>query len=104
MCHPDQVRLPNSYEDGRSYIEHAISSNQAEGIFDGKEFISKMAMDSQSVRYDIVAKFDMNESGVILFKCPSCGSSLPLEKKESTGTCKYCGGFYPIPRKLLDAI
>jgi predicted RNA-binding Zn-ribbon protein involved in translation (DUF1610 family) len=96
--------LPNSFEDGRNYVEYAISSNQAQGVFDGKAFVSKMAMEAQSVRYDVVAKFEMNDSGAILFKCPNCGASLPLESKDSTGTCKYCGGTYAIPRKLLDAI
>lgn len=96
--------LPNTFEDGLSYVENAISTNKVQGTIDGKEFVSTLAMQSQSVRYDIVAKFEMNENGAIVFKCPNCGASLPLTGKESTGECKYCNSTYAIPRKLLDAI
>jgi predicted RNA-binding Zn-ribbon protein involved in translation (DUF1610 family) len=99
-----KYQLANAFEDGQRYVEYSISSGQVQGVFNGKEYVSKLAMQSESVRYDIVAKFEMSENGAIVFKCPTCGASLPLTTKESTGKCQYCGSSYAIPRKLLDAI
>lgn len=99
-----RFQLPNTFDDGRARIESAIASNLAQGSFDGKEFVNKTTLDKEPVHYEIVAKFEFQENGAIAFKCPSCGASLTLQSKEPSGTCKYCGGSYTVPRKLLDMI
>jgi len=85
-------------------VESAITSGQVEGVFDGKEFISKYGLQRETVRYDIVTKFEMSSSGAIVITCPKCGAALPLEGKESSGKCQYCGTPYTVPRKILDLV
>jgi DNA-directed RNA polymerase subunit RPC12/RpoP len=99
-----RFNMPNSFEDGKNVVEFFISSDKAQGTFDGRGFVSKLALERESVRYEIVAKFEMNSSGNFVLKCPGCGASLPLDKKESTGKCTYCGSSYVVPKKLLDLI
>lgn len=96
--------LPNTFEDGQARIEASIASNLVQGSFDGRDFVNKITLDKESVHYEIVASFEFQKNGAISFKCPSCGASLELKDKEPTGSCKYCGGSYTVPRKLLDMI
>ena len=85
-------------------VESAITSGQVEGVFDGKEFVSKYGLQRETVRYDIVTKFEMSSSGAIVINCPKCGAAIPLQGKESNGNCKFCGTPYTIPRKILDLV
>ncbi|MGD0395711.1 MAG: hypothetical protein ABSB26_02215 [Nitrososphaerales archaeon] len=79
-----------------------ISSGKVEGVFDGRDFMSHYALQRETVRYDIVSKFEVDKNGVIVLNCPNCGASIPLEQKESMGKCKFCGTAYTILRKILD--
>jgi exosome complex RNA-binding protein Csl4 len=83
-------------------IETMISSGKVEGVFDGRDFMSHYALQRETVRYDIVSKFEVDKNGVIVLNCPNCGASIPLEQKESMGKCKFCGTAYTILRKILD--
>ncbi|MDG6978046.1 MAG: hypothetical protein JRN58_03100 [Nitrososphaerota archaeon] len=99
-----RFNLSNTLEDGQARIEACIASDSVEGSFDGREFVNKRALERESVHYEIVAKFELQKNGVIVFNCPSCGASLTPEGKEPTGACGYCGSSYTLPRKLLDMI
>ena len=79
-------------------------SGKVDGVFDGKDFMSHYALQRETVRYDIVSKFEVDKNGVVVLNCPKCGASLPLEQKESTGKCRFCGTAYTVPRKILDLI
>jgi len=99
-----RFNMPNSFEDGKNVVEFFIASDKVQGAIDEKDFVSKVALERESVRYEIVAKFEMTSSGSFILKCPGCGASLPLDKKESTGKCTYCGSSYVVPKRLLDLI
>ena len=94
--------LPSSPADSQRLVETMISSGIVEGVFDGKDFKSHYALQKESVRYNIVAKFEVGKNGVVVLSCPNCGASIALEQKESTGKCEFCGTAYTIPRKILD--
>ncbi len=96
--------LPSSDADGRKLVESNIATKKVEGLLEGDQFVNKFGLAKEQVRYDIVAKFEVGESGVLVMKCPSCGASLPVKGKESTGTCVHCSTSYAIPRKALDLI
>jgi len=96
--------LPSSPADAQRLIETMISSGKVEGVFDGRDFKSHYALQKESVRYDIVTNFELGKSGVVVLSCPNCGASIPLEQKESTGKCKFCGTSYTIPRRILELI
>jgi hypothetical protein len=98
-----RFNMPNSFEDGKSAVELFITSDKVQGLIDGKEFVSMIAHEKESVHYEIAARFEMSSSGAFMLKCPDCGASLPV-KKESTGNCTYCGSSYAVPKKLLDLI
>jgi predicted RNA-binding Zn-ribbon protein involved in translation (DUF1610 family) len=85
-------------------VESAITSGKVEGVFDGKEFISKYGLQRETVRYDIVSKFEISNSGAIVITCPKCGAAIPLQGKESNGNCRYCGTPYKVPSKILDLL
>jgi DNA-directed RNA polymerase subunit RPC12/RpoP len=97
-------KMRSGFEDGKKMIEEMIVNGLAEGVFDGHGFVSKTALQRETVSYNIVAKFELDASGTLVIKCPSCGSSVPLESKETVGKCKYCGSTYTVPRKILDLV
>ena len=66
--------------------------------------MSKIALDREQVRYDIVTKFEIGESGAVVLKCPNCGANLPLRSKESNGKCSYCNSTFAVPKRILDLI
>ena len=88
----------------REFVEGAISGGQVEGVFDGKEFVSRYALQRETIRYDIVSKFEVNASGALVITCPKCGAAIPLETKEPNLKCRYCGSPITIPRKILDMV
>ncbi len=94
--------MPSSEADSRKLIELWIGNNKIEGLLDETQFVSKYALNREQVRYDIVSKFEVGENGAVMLKCPSCGGSLPLQGKESSGVCKYCGTQYSVPRNILS--
>jgi hypothetical protein len=96
--------LPASEAEARKMLEYGISSKKIEGVLEGSQFVSRSALQREQVRYEIVSNFDFSSSGAISFKCRSCGKSLPLDKKQESGRCEYCGTPYALPKKLLDMI
>jgi len=88
----------------QDFVQGAITSGQVEGFYDGKEFMSKYALQRETVRYDIVSKFEVSSSGAIVITCPKCGAAIPIESKESNGKCRFCGSPYVVPKKILDLI
>lgn len=88
----------------QDFVQGAITSGQVEGVYDGKEFMSKYALQRETVRYDIVSKFEVSSSGAIVITCPKCGAAIPIETKESNGKCRFCGSPYVVPRKILDLV
>ena len=88
----------------RRFVDLAISTGRVQGTFNGTEFINKNSAGDTSVRYDVAVKLEFASSGALALKCPSCGSILPLEKKESNLKCAYCGQSCFVPRKVLDMI
>jgi len=88
----------------REFVEWAISSGQVEGVYDGNQFVSKMTLQRETVRYDIVSKFEVNASGALVITCPKCGAGIALETKEANQKCRYCGSPIMIPRKILDMV
>jgi hypothetical protein len=96
--------LPSSDNESRKMVEYGIATRKVEGVLDGTEFVSKYALNREQVRYEIVSKFEVGKDGAIVLKCPSCGASLPLQGKESSGVCRYCGTAYNVPRNILKLI
>ena len=88
----------------QDFVQSAITSGQVEGVYDGKEFMSKYALQRETVRYDIVSKFEVSSSGAIVITCPKCGAAIPIEAKESNGKCRFCGSPFVVPRKILDLV
>lgn len=88
----------------QDFVQGAITSGQIEGVYDGKEYLSKYALQRETVRYDIVSKFEVGSSGAIVITCPKCGAAIPIETKESNGKCRFCGSPYVVPRKILDLV
>jgi DNA-directed RNA polymerase subunit RPC12/RpoP len=88
----------------REFVEWAISSGQVEGVYDGTQFVSKIALQRETIHYDIVSKFEVNASGALVITCPKCGAAIPLETKEANQKCRYCGSPIMIPRKILDMV
>ena len=88
----------------QDFVQSAITSGQVEGVYDGEEFISRFALQRETVRYDIVSKFEVSSSGAIVITCPKCGAAIPIETKESNGKCMFCGSPYMVPRKILDMV
>jgi len=96
--------LPSSEGEARKMLEYGISSKKIDGVLEGSQFVSRSALQREQVRYEIVSTFDFSSSGAISFKCRSCGKSLPLDKRQESGKCEYCGTPYALPKKLLDMI
>jgi hypothetical protein len=96
--------LPSTESDSKKLVESGLTTKKIEGYLEGNLFICKKAQSREQVKYDITARFEVSKSGVIILKCPSCGATLPIKGKESTGTCEYCSTSYAIPRKALDLI
>ena len=96
--------LPSDSAGGQKFIESCIASGFAKGVFDGTGFVSKIALDREQVRYDIVTKFEIGESGAVVLKCPNCGANLPLRTKDSNGKCNYCNSTFAVPKRILDLI
>jgi len=88
----------------RRFVDFAIANSKVMGTFNGTEFINRNSAGNVSVQYNVAVKMELSSSGALSVKCPSCGSSLPLDKKESNVTCPYCGQQCFIPRKVLDMI
>lgn len=99
-----KYQIPSDFASGQKFVESCISSGFASGVFDGSGFVSKIALDREQVRYDIVTKFEMGESGAVVLKCPNCGASLPLKTKDSSGKCNYCNSTFAVPKRILDLI
>jgi DNA-directed RNA polymerase subunit RPC12/RpoP len=97
----DPSANPNAVRD---FVEEAISAGEAEGVFDGKDFVSKYGLQRETVHYEIVTNFELNKSGALVISCPKCGATLPVKGKESNVKCQYCGSPITIPRKILDMI
>ena len=93
--------LPSSGDDCRKVVEYGIAKRKVEGVLDDAQFVSKYALNREQVKYEIVSKFEVGKDGLIVLKCPSCGASIPLEGKGSSGVCKYCGSSYTVPRNIL---
>lgn len=91
-------------DQARRLVDSAIATNRVHGTFDGTEFVNKNSADDSSVRYDVAVKLELSGSGALTFKCPSCGSVLSLDKKQSNVKCTYCGQSCFVPRKVLDMI
>lgn len=96
--------LPSNEAEVKRMLEYGISNRKIEGIIDGSQFVSRSALQREQVRYEIVTNVDFSSSGAVSFKCRSCGKSLPLDKKQESGKCEYCGTAYTLPKKLLDLI
>ena len=99
-----KYQVSSDFASGRKFIESSISSGFAPGKFDGQGFVSRSALDREQVRYDIVTKFEVGQSGAVVFKCPSCGAPLQIQSKDANGKCKYCNASFAVPRKILDMI
>jgi hypothetical protein len=99
-----RFNMPNSFEDGRNAVELLITTDKVQGVIDGKNFVTRLVLERESVKYEIVAKFELTASGALILRCPGCGASLQLERKESTGKCAFCGSPYIVPKRLLDLI
>jgi DNA-directed RNA polymerase subunit RPC12/RpoP len=91
-------------EHARRFVDSAIATGRVQGTFNGTEFVNKSSASDMSVRYDVAVKLELASSGALALKCPSCGSILSLEKKESNVKCNYCGQSCFVPRKVLDMI
>lgn len=96
--------MPSGDNDSRKVVEYGISVRKIEGVLGDTQFVSKYALDREQVRYEIVSKFEVSKDGAVILKCPSCGASLPLQAKESSGVCKYCGSPYTVPRNILGLL
>jgi hypothetical protein len=94
--------LPSTEDDARRMVESQIVSGSAQGVIDGDTFVSQTALQRETIRYDVVTKFEIDKNGAFVLSCPKCGATIPIEKKESTGKCGYCGSSYAVPRKILD--
>lgn len=88
----------------KEFVERAISTRQVEGVYENDEFVSRLALQRETIRYDIVSKFEVNSSGALVLTCPKCGAAIPLETKESNGKCQYCGNSFMIPKRILDMV
>jgi len=96
--------LPASEAEARKMLEYGMSSKRIDGVLEGSQFVSRSALRREQVRYEIASNSDFNGSGAISFRCRSCGRSLPLDRKQQSGKCEYCGTPYALPKKLLDLI
>ena len=96
--------LPASEAEAIKMLEYGISGKKIDGVLEGSQFVSRSALQREQVRYEIVSNFDFNSSGAISFKCRGCGKSLPMDKKQESGKCEYCGSPYALPKKLLDMV
>lgn len=91
-------------QSAKEFVERAISTHQVDGVYENDEFVSRLALQRETVRYDIVSKFEVNSSGALVLTCPKCGAAIPLETKESNGKCRYCGTSFMIPKRILDLV
>jgi hypothetical protein len=69
-----KYELPSTPADAQRLIESMISSGKIEGVFDGKDFVSRYALQRETVRYDIVSRFEVGKNGVVVLNCPNCGN------------------------------
>jgi DNA-directed RNA polymerase subunit RPC12/RpoP len=100
----ERHRLRATNVDAQDIIERIVTRRKIEGVIEGSQFVSKYGLQRETVRYDIVSKFEVSSSGAIVITCPKCGATLPLQGKDSNGNCKYCGTPYMVPRKILDLL
>jgi len=96
--------LPSSKEDSRKVVEYGITKKGVEGVIDDEQFLSKYALGREQVRYDIITTFEVGKNGAVVLKCPNCGASIPLQSKEESNVCKYCGAPYTVPRNILKLL
>jgi hypothetical protein len=96
--------LPASEVEARKILEYGISSKRIDGVLEGSRFVSRSALQREQARYEIVSNSDFSGPRAISFRCRSCGRSLPLDGKQQSGKCEYCGTPYALPKKLLDLV
>ncbi len=96
--------LPSGDVDCQKAVEYGITKGGIDGVIDGTEFVSKFALNREQVRYNIVSTFEVGKDGAVVLKCPGCGASIPLQSKDESKVCKYCGTSYTVPRNILKLI
>lgn len=105
VCHVlAQHELPDNLEQGKAWVERIIVAGLVSGVVEGNEFVSSIGLQRESVRYQVVAKFEVSNNGVVKLNCPRCGASLPVSKGTTSGKCTYCGGEYKVPSKILSLL
>ena len=96
--------FPSTIDDAKKMVETHIMSGKLDGVIDAGSYVSKTALQRETVRYDVVTKFEIGKNGVLVLTCPKCGASLPVESKDGAGKCSFCGSTFTVPKRILDLL